>query len=141
METQQLREDIIRNFSSIKNAFHNKHCVLPEGLTRSQWQVLLWVDQQTTVSTGDIARAFHISASAATQLVNSLEQGHLTSKKQSTVDRRKWNISLTKKGQTKVSAMHIERKKQAQRLLSSLSDQELHTLHAIQIKMLHNLEL
>lgn len=115
----------------------NRH--LPEELPRAQYELLnhLITTTNTNESPAEIARAFHVSKSAMTQLINRMKKKQVIEIKPTLLDSRKTIVSITNKGRT----LHRKAFNQLiiglKPLLDTLSDKEL----KMTLPLLHKLRL
>jgi DNA-binding MarR family transcriptional regulator len=76
-------------------------------LTRSQAQVLYYVEQHPGCYMGEVAKALDVSVSAITQVVDRLEQKRYISRGTDPSDRRIYTLELTSGGKTQVSELRL----------------------------------
>jgi DNA-binding MarR family transcriptional regulator len=75
-------------------------------LTYSQAQVLYYVKQHPGCRMGEVAKAFEVTVSAITQIVDRLEQKKCLSRGTDPADRRVYTLELTPTGQALVVELH-----------------------------------
>jgi DNA-binding MarR family transcriptional regulator len=74
-------------------------------LTYSQAQVLYYVEQHPGCRMGEVAKAFEVTVSAITQIVDRLEQKKCLSRGTDAADRRVYTLALTPTGQALVAEL------------------------------------
>lgn len=79
------------------------------GLTHAQWIALSVIREKEGVGIKKIAEVLGVSSSAATQLVDDLEDNKFVIRETSKDDKRVLVISLTEKAQKQFADMHRER--------------------------------
>ena len=75
-------------------------------LTYSQAQVLYYVEQHSGCRMGEVAKAFEVTVSAITQIVDRLEQKKCLSRGTDPADRRVYTLDLTPAGKALVAELH-----------------------------------
>lgn len=75
-------------------------------LTYSQAQVLYYVEQHPGCRMGKVAKAFGVTVSAITQIVDRLEQKKCLSRGTDPADRRVYTLDLTPAGKALVMELH-----------------------------------
>jgi DNA-binding MarR family transcriptional regulator len=103
--------------------------------TRAQTGTLFFISHEGAQSIKQIAEKFQISASAATQLVDSMVKDRLLARKEDKQDRRKIFVDLTLKGKEKLKKARKIRLEKMKKLLQVLSDEELLQLKNIYGKL------
>ena len=76
-------------------------------LTFSQAQVLFYAEQHPDCIMGDVAKAYDVTLSAITQIINRLEQKGFITRRTDPTDRRVYTLDLTPEGKTLVRELHI----------------------------------
>jgi len=102
-----------------------------------QIQTLLFLNQNTNSSMGDIAEYFRIELPSATSLINKLCDQKLVKRFEDSEDRRLVRIALTGDGKTLLEKAIRERRKKLEKILSYLSAREKSDLSTI-LKTLNN---
>lgn len=75
-------------------------------LTYSQAQVLYYVEQHPGCRMGEVAKAFEVTVSAITQIIDRLEQKKCLSRGTDPADRRVYTLDLTSAGKALVAELH-----------------------------------
>jgi|SRR3989344_1928849 len=108
-----------------KHLFNHKKLSIPHSLTLSQGFVLGFIENQGPASVGEIAVAFSVTSSAATQIIDTLVKRGFLGKKESTDDRRILQITLTKKGKNVIKEFKTAQVDKLKDVLEPLSDNDL----------------
>lgn len=109
-------------------------------LPSSQLLVLYVVFENPGIALKDIARFLGVTRSAATQLVDRLEQGGHLKRQQSTTDRRGIHVHLTKKSEKHITTtMQAYMNKMAE-LFDVLSDKELEQYRRLNHKIISRID-
>lgn len=77
---------------------HSKHLVRTAGLTASQVLLLQAINDESLVTSSQLARIISLSQATVTTILDHLEARGLVSRQRSTEDKRKVYISLTEQG-------------------------------------------
>ena len=104
-------------------------------LNRSQFEVMMFILRSENPTIKDIAKAFTITSSAATQLVEGLVHKGLVERRESEEDRRIVKVSLSKEGEAKCKSFKKLVFMQMTKKLTTLSDQELLAMKKIADKV------
>jgi DNA-binding MarR family transcriptional regulator len=104
-------------------------------LNRSQFEVMMFILRSENPTIKDIAKAFTITSSAATQLVEGLVHKGLVERRESEEDRRIVNVFLSKEGEAKCKTFKKLVFMQMTKKLTTLSDQELLAMKKIADKV------
>jgi DNA-binding MarR family transcriptional regulator len=109
------------------------------GLAFSDRAVLMVLGQLAPIHSRQLSNLMSINPGTISQYVHSLVNKGFVEKKQDEIDRRKWWLNLTKKGQ----AIYLETVSEAvaytKDFISSLSEKEQKTLHQLLLKASHGL--
>jgi DNA-binding MarR family transcriptional regulator len=90
-------------------------------LTYSQVQVLYYVEQHPRCRMGEVAKAFEVTVSAITQIVDRLEQKKCLSRGTDPADRRVYTLALTPTGQALVVELHARQIESIEAVLQRMS--------------------
>jgi DNA-binding MarR family transcriptional regulator len=90
-------------------------------LTYSQAQVLYYVEQHPGCRMGEVAKAFEVTVSAITQIVDRLEQKKCLSRGTDPADRRVYTLALTPAGQALVAELHALQIENLEAVLQQMS--------------------
>ena len=72
------------------------------GLTRSQWQVLAYLDQNAGIQQGALAELMDVEPITVGRLLDKLESCGLAERRSHATDRRIWQLYLTEKARPKL---------------------------------------
>jgi DNA-binding MarR family transcriptional regulator len=111
----------------------------PTGLAFSDRTVLMVLGRFEPVTSRRLSGLMHINPGTISQYVHSLVKKGLVRKKQDGDDRRKWWLSLTKKGQTAYRETIAEAVAYTRDFIAALSETEQQTLHKLLLKASHSL--
>jgi len=75
------------------------------GLTRSQWQVLAYLDRNAGIQQGALAELIDVEPITVGRIVDKLEGCGLVERKAHPTDRRVWQLYLTEKAGPKLDEM------------------------------------
>ncbi|MBO9130833.1 MarR family transcriptional regulator [Bacillus sp. 165] len=118
----------------IQSALHTTiHKMQPEilesmhaqGITPTQFFVLVYLKKQGSCKVSQLAEQLDVKPSAVTFMVDRLEQNELVQREHDKKDRRVVNISLTMRGEEKLTKVIKDRKAIVERYLGYLNDEEL----------------
>lgn len=104
-------------------------------VTPSQWGVLMFIEQRERSTVKDLARALRISSSAATQLVDGLVASGYAVRGSSALDRRRVEITLSKKTKNQVSKMKKQVLQKFLKVFEVLNDREFDQYLALNKKI------
>lgn len=135
--TEALQE-LFEGFHALKQCTFPKGSPLPgaERITGAQWLVLGIVRRADSSSVKDIARALHMSSSAATQTIAELVKHGWVTKQKDPIDGRSVCIVLSKKAQRDLARLHRDILSRMERLFAVLSDREFATYIRLQKKII-----
>lgn len=75
------------------------------GLTRSQWQVLAYLDQNAGIQQGALAELMDVEPITVGRLLDKLESCGLAERRPHATDRRVWQLYLTEKARPKLTEL------------------------------------
>lgn len=75
------------------------------GLTRSQWQVLAYLDQNAGIQQGALAELMDVEPITVGRLLDKLESCGLAERRPHATDRRIWQLYLTEKARPKLTEL------------------------------------
>lgn len=75
------------------------------GLTRSQWQVLAYIDQNAGIQQGALAELMDVEPITVGRIVDKLEGCGLAERRPHATDRRVWQLYLTEKAGPKLTEL------------------------------------
>lgn len=148
MDRQVFTEEFIEKMSLLRQSFiplrgkffENKTLEGEFNLTRSQFAVMMIVYRHAKISLQDIADKLSLSASAVSQLVDSLQENKMLERETGEGDRRKISLELSTQGQEvmiKAKKLWVET---LQNLFSGLDDTDLTNLQLILEKIIQQLQ-
>lgn len=118
-----------------------RNCHLRQlGLTASQSEALLFLQENADVSITGLKNSLNISHQAARGLVERLNEKELVTVKQDNADSRSRLIALTQKGNTLLTQMKREGQATGVRLLRSLSNEEMAQLDELLLKIAESMK-
>ncbi len=109
------------------------------GLAFSDRAVLMVLGQLAPINSRQLSSLMTINPGTISQYVHRLVKKGLVEKKQDEKDRRKWWLSLTKKGLSIYRETITEAVAYTRDFISSLSEKEQKTLHQLLLKASHAL--
>jgi len=119
---------------------HLYHSISESGLSPASIRTLFVISHSQPVQPKDLAGKMYLTPGAVTQSIDALvREGYLT-RTHDENDRRSTFISLTAKGEEKVTKLQAAHQERFTRMVSELSDEELESFLHVQQKMLHYLE-
>lgn len=123
----QLIEQIMHRFHAIRNQIKLRamHLEQKNGITHSQWFVLMIIDHYKNMSIKEISEKLEMSPSAATQLVNGLVKNGYVTRREDSKDRRLVKLELSQKSRKHLSSTKERRISEMSGLFDSLTDNEL----------------
>ncbi len=137
----QIKEFIEMMFRMRKMMFEIDDCDRKSrSTTLLQFSGLVILDQSPGSTVNEIANKFLMSSAAISQYLNRLQKAGLIIKKADSSDKRINRVYLSKKGQLQLKLIQQVVYKKIERLLTSLSSQELTIMINIQRKLFTNLE-
>jgi DNA-binding MarR family transcriptional regulator len=93
-------------------------------LTFSQAQVLFYAEQHPGCIMGDVAKAYDVTLSAITQIINRLEQKGFITRRNAPADRRVYTLDLTPEGKTLVRELHTLQIEGLEHVLARMSPRD-----------------
>lgn len=75
------------------------------GLTRSQWQVLAYLDRNAGIQQGALAELMEVEPITVGRIVDKLESCGLAERRPHATDRRIWQLYLTEKARPKLTEL------------------------------------
>jgi DNA-binding MarR family transcriptional regulator len=132
---QLLHEELMQNISALRKAVFSPDSRLHRTITPQQWVVMRIIAHTPDCTVKDIAAQMQITSSAATQLVDKLEQGRFISRKENSKDRRAIHISLSKKTESEVKKLKMQMRSRLTKVFSVLSEKELEQFVTIHKKI------
>lgn len=111
----------------------------PEGMTRSLWWVLSYLNQRDGMTQSALAAELELSRSALGTFIQKLEQAGFINRLADPEDARKYRILLTKAGANKVRTIRARTSKTEDFVLSNISDQKISVSVDVMEKMKENI--
>ncbi|HET8574753.1 MAG TPA: MarR family transcriptional regulator [Candidatus Paceibacterota bacterium] len=125
---------------SLRRAFSKHHAhgshEKKQLLTHAQMGILFVFSEGETKTTKEIAERFHVSSSAATQVINRLVKDKLLSRETDAKDRRKVTLVLTLQGKKMLQKTQKAQYAKIGKMFEALSDKELETFIRLQEKVM-----
>ncbi|MDD5084312.1 MAG: MarR family transcriptional regulator [Candidatus Moranbacteria bacterium] len=140
MDRKQDIQELVEGFKTIQR--HLTSLVREasdESITQVQWQVILFVAGNKRSNVRDLHKALRITSSAATQLVNTLEEKGLVFRRQHPEDGRVSLLVLSQKAEVAVRKMKQRRIRKLNSLLSKLTDEEISTYLGLHRKLIERI--
>jgi DNA-binding MarR family transcriptional regulator len=126
----QVTEEMYLLFPLFKNKlFKHKKSVKHNSMPHSYFHVLKVLKKRGPLPMSEIGRKVCISKSNMTSLIDKLVLNGLTERIPDQNDRRVINIALTEKGNQLIEDWHLHSNQQIMKKLSSISDEDMETLH------------
>lgn len=75
------------------------------GLTRSQWQVLAYIDQNAGIQQGTLAELMEVEPITVGRILDKLESCGFAERRPHATDRRIWQLYLTEKARPKLAEL------------------------------------
>lgn len=137
MKRQELIEQLFSSTQAMQKAWKASfYAILGQvQLTPSQLALIFLIKEEQPINGRDLAVKMHISPSAVTQLLDSLDHAGYIQRDEDQADRRVSYIKLSELGASKVKQLEKRRKDYFISLAEALSDQELESMIKIQAKM------
>lgn len=142
MNRQERLEKLFQTMEAITRwkAYRQRREPMPVGVpTNTRLSVLTAIAFEEAKTIKDLAQRFRMTSSAATQLVNSLSEEGLVTRKKDTEDRRKTELSLTPGGKKILLVAKKHCFTILAELFESLSEKDLQSLQHIQEKIVNHL--
>ena len=121
---------------SINDAFNN--VVLKYGLTRSQCVALYYIDLDGSTNQKDLAKKMNIRESTMTGLLDRMERDKLIERKPDEEDMRRKTISLSNRGDDKLSEISQVTEEFVNEATSKISDKDLEIYQKVLDQMLES---
>lgn len=109
--------------------------------SRTKIGALFLLSKTGSQSLKDLAVRFHMSSSAATQVIDELEKEGLVVRRADVNDRRMIAVVITEKGKQELATAKRSRLAQLKEILDVLTDEELAQLRSIEQKIVQRLEV
>ena len=77
------------------------------GLTRSQWQVLAYLDRNDGIQQGGLAELLELEPITLGRIVDKLQELGLVERRPHPTDRRVWQLALTPKAKPKIEELQV----------------------------------
>jgi len=120
-----------RTAKRMKQFFQRVLNEMDAGITADQWILLQVLDKEDGLSQLDLAQRTYKDAPTVTRIIDILCKKELIERKPNTEDRRKFNICLTEKGQSKINEVLPTIKEFRRRIWKGLSDDDLREMTRI----------
>lgn len=121
---------------SINDAFNN--VVLKYGLTRSQCVALYYIDLDGSTNQKQLAKKMNIRESTMTGLLDRMERDKLIERKPDEEDMRRKTISLSNRGDDKLSEISQVTEEFVNEATSKISDKDLEIYQKVLDQMLES---
>ncbi len=121
---------------SINDAFNN--VVLKYGLTRSQCVALYYIDLDGSTNQKQLAKKMNIRESTITGLLDRMERDKLIERKPDEEDMRRKTISLSNRGDDKLSEISQVTEEFVNEATSKISDKDLEIYQKVLDQMLES---
>lgn len=121
---------------SINDAFNN--VVLKYGLTRSQCVALYYIDLDGSTNQKQLAKKMNIKESTMTGLLDRMERDKLIERKPDEEDMRRKTISLSNRGDDKLSEISQVTEEFVNEATSKISDKDLEIYQKVLDQMLES---
>lgn len=108
--------------------------------TSIMWMLLMFIDENSSVTGTQVAQRFMVKHPTATQLINRAEAQGFVRRVPSTEDGRITQLQLTKKGQQQLAETNDAYEVRAHRALQHLTDEEHAQLIVLMQKILDGVE-
>ena len=143
MDKDKIIQEIAQNMGVMGRAMAMKHHQpFSKGMpTHAQIGVLFALMHGGPQTVKELAAHFGMTSSAATQLVNGLEEEGFLSRTEDQKDRRKTRLELTAKGKKHMADLKEKRYEMMREILETLSNEELLQLKQIQEKINEHVKL
>lgn len=119
---------------------HFYHSISESGLSPASIRMLFVISHTQPVQPKDLAGKMYLTPGAVTQSIDALVRGDFLQRTMREGDRRSTFISLTDKGEAKVTALKEAQQRRFTEMVSELSDEDLENYLHVQQKILHYLE-
>ncbi|MCT2560517.1 MarR family winged helix-turn-helix transcriptional regulator [Chryseobacterium herbae] len=111
------------------------------GVTATHYNIIEYVYRKEEVTGKQISKAFNVSQAAVSKQIRFLINNDLIKQKQSSSDRRIFNLSATEKGQFLINNSEDFRKTVTDQVSAVLDHAELQTLTVLLNKVLKNIKI
>ena len=125
-DRKQKVEALLGDLQSLKRAmaFRMAGSAQMPRITPSLWGVLMFVEQRGKSTVRDVAKALHITSSAATQLIDGLTESGYVMREMQANDRRVVELTLSQKTKTRVGNMKKQALQRFLKFFAVLNDRE-----------------
>ncbi|SHG06527.1 MarR family winged helix-turn-helix transcriptional regulator [Chryseobacterium sp. OV279] len=111
------------------------------GVTATHYNIIEYVYRKEEATGKQISKAFNVSHAAVSKQIRFLMDNDLIKQKQSSSDRRIFNLSATEKGQFLINNSEDFRKTVTDQVSAVLDNHELQTLTVLLNKVLKNIKI
>ncbi|MBL1220762.1 MarR family transcriptional regulator [Chryseobacterium sp. L7] len=111
------------------------------GVTATHYNIIEYIYRKDEVTGKQLSKAFNVSQAAVSKQIRFLIQNDLIEQKQSTSDRRIFNLTATEKGKFLINNSEDFRKRVADQVSIVLDKTELQTLTILLNKVLKNIRI
>lgn len=111
------------------------------GVTATHYNIIEYVYRKEEATGKQISKAFNVSQAAVSKQIRFLMDNDLIKQKQSSSDRRIFNLSATEKGQFLINNSEDFRKTVTDQVSAVLDNHELQTLTVLLNKVLKNIKI
>ncbi|HCA09868.1 MarR family transcriptional regulator [Chryseobacterium sp.] len=111
------------------------------GVTATHYNIIEYVYRKEEATGKQISKAFNVSQAAVSKQIKFLIKNELIEQKQSSSDRRIFNLSATEKGQFLINNSEDFRKTVTDQVSAVLDNHELQTLTVLLNKVLKNIKI
>ncbi|KFF21767.1 MarR family winged helix-turn-helix transcriptional regulator [Chryseobacterium sp. JM1] len=111
------------------------------GVTATHYNIIEYVYRKEEATGKQISKAFNVSQAAVSKQIRFLMDNDLIKQKQSSSDRRIFNLSATEKGQFLINNSEDFRKTVTDQVSAVLDNHELQTLTVLLDKVLKNIKI
>jgi DNA-binding MarR family transcriptional regulator len=133
-------EEMMEGFMALKHrmAFDRRLSASKSRITPAQWGVVVYIRNHAACTVKDIATAFSMTSSAATQLVEGLVKKGFIERKPLESDRRSVALTLSKKTHQHMRAMREIAAERFLELFKTLTDKEFEQYCVLHRKMVQS---
>ena len=129
-------EEIIRGGQVFSRKSKVASPVKEDSLTPAQWLVAVYIAQHEGLTTNELAKAFGISGSAATQLVNALVKKSYVIRETHPADRRAYKLVLTAQNRKQLEERQQKQIEEVLKVFEVLTDEEFEVLAGLNKKII-----
>lgn len=94
------------------------------GLTRSHWQVLVYLARNEGIHQGGLAELLEVEPITLARMIDKLQESGLIERRAHSTDRRIWQLYLTEQARPKLSDIHALGDLTRAEALAGISDEE-----------------